>query len=128
MPSTRAKLSYLHIAPRKVRLVADLIRGMDADKAELQLRFSQKRAARPLLKLLQSVQANAKDDKQKKEGSSLYIKSITVDQGPAYKRFMPRARGRATLIKKITSHVRIEVEQKQSKNEPKDGESAQKRK
>ena len=128
MPSTRAKLSYLHIAPRKVRLVADLIRGMDADKAELQLRFSQKRAARPLLKLLQSVRANTKDDKQKKEGSSLYIKSITVDQGPAYKRFMPRARGRATLIKKITSHVRIEVEQKQSKNEPKDGESAQKRK
>ena len=128
MPSTRAKLSYLHIAPRKVRLVADLIRGMDADKAELQLRFSQKRAARPLLKLLQSVQANAKDDKQKKEGSSLYIKSITVDQGPAYKRFMPRARGRATLIKKITSHVRMEVEQRQFKTEPKDGKAAQKRK
>ncbi len=100
-----AKLSYLHIAPRKVRLVADMIRSMDADKAEFQLRASSKRASHAILKLLQSARANASHNSKVAEGTPLYIKTITVDSGPAYKRFHPQSRGRAARIKKFTSHV-----------------------
>src|SRR5487761_381067 len=102
-----AKLSYLHIAPRKVRLVADMIRSKDADKAESQLRFSRKRASEALLKLLQSARANAAHNHKVAEGTPLFIKSIMVDSGPAYKRFHPQSRGRAARIKKFTSHVTI---------------------
>lgn len=107
-----AKLSYLHIAPRKVRLVADMIRLMDADKAEFQLRFSRKRASEEILKLLHSARANAMHNSKIAEGTPLYIKSITVDSGPAYKRFHPQSRGRAARIKKFTSHVIIELAQR----------------
>ena len=109
----KAKLSYLHIAPRKVRLVADLIRGESVAKAETQLQFLRKRAALPMLKLLRSAVANKKHaDKKEADTRRLFVKSIRVDQGPAYKRFQPQPRGRAALIKKITSHVTLEIEER----------------
>ena len=98
----KAKLSYLRIAPRKVRLVADLVRGKDIEVASEQLQVLSKRAALPILKLIRSAVSSAGEGR-------FYIKTITVDQGPVYKRFRPRARGRAGLIKKITSHINLEI-------------------
>lgn len=98
-----AKLKYLHMAPRKVRSVADLIRGKNIVEAETQLIYSRRRAAKPLLKLLYSAINNAVNQKLDRE--SLYISSITVDQGPMLKRWLPRAMGRATPIQKKMSHV-----------------------
>lgn len=105
-----AKLRYLNIAPRKVRLMADLIRGKSAVEAETILKFAVKRANEPLLKLLKSAVANAKNNFQLQE-SNLYISKILVDEGPKYKRFMPRARGQAYEIQKKTSHITIVLDE-----------------
>jgi large subunit ribosomal protein L22 len=106
-----AKLKYLRISPRKVRLVANLIRGMDAEEAKTQLKFLPKRAAGPILKLLNSAVANAEHDFNLSK-ENLYISKITVDAGPSLKRWMPRAMGRATPIMKRTSHVTIVLEER----------------
>ena len=113
MPVT-AKLRYLRIAPRKVRLVADLIRGKTAEEAQDILSFATKRAARPLLKLLNSAIASAVHDFHL-EKSNLYISKILVNEGPKLKRWRARARGQAFEIQKKTSHVTIvlkEIEKK----------------
>lgn len=109
-----AKLSYLHIAPRKVRLLANLIRGKRFVQAEEELLLANKRAASPLLKLLRSAGASAKSSGEESV-ANLYVKMIRVDQGPAYKRSLPRSRGRTSLLKKITSHVHIELGHKEEK-------------
>src|SRR4030066_233417 len=96
-----AKLRYLNIAPRKVRLVADLIRGKSAEEAQAILNFTVKRATKPLEKLLKSALANAKNNFQL-ETSNLHISKILVDEGPKLKRYMPRARGQAYEIQKKT--------------------------
>jgi large subunit ribosomal protein L22 len=103
MPVT-AKLRYLRIAPRKVKLVANLIRGKSVEEAQTILLFTVKKAALPLLKLLKQALANAKNNFALEE-KNLYISKITVDEGPKYKRWMPRARGQASEIQKKTSHV-----------------------
>lgn len=111
------KLNYLRIAPRKVRLVADLIRGKTVEEAQTILNFTVKKSAKDLLKLLESAIANAKNNFQLEE-SNLYISKILVDEGPKYKRWMPRARGQASEIQKKTSHVTIildEIEKKPKK-------------
>jgi len=105
-----AKLHYLRMSPRKVRLVADVVRGRAVESALAQLRFFDKRAADPILKLLKSALANAKNNFSKTEG--LYIKTIVVDQGPTYERFRPRARGTAGPIHKKTSHVTIILDER----------------
>lgn len=105
-----AKLRHLRIAPRKVRLVADLIRGKSIEEAQTILNFTIKKAAAPLFKLLKSAIANAKNNFQLEE-SNLYISKITVDEGQKYKRWMPRARGQASEIQKKTSHITLVLEQ-----------------
>jgi len=105
MPVT-AKLQYLRIAPRKVRLVADLIRGKRIEEAQTILGFTTKRASQPLNKLLNQAIANAKNNFQM-DPANLYISRITVDEGPKYKRWQPRARGQAYEIQKKTSHIII---------------------
>jgi len=105
MPVT-AKLRYLRIAPRKVRLVADLIRGKKVEEAQTLLNFTTKKAASPLLKLLKSALASAIHNFQLEE-ANLYVSKILVDEGPKYKRFFPRARGQVSEIQKKTSHVTI---------------------
>ena len=100
----QATLRYLRIAPRKVRLVADLIRGKKVLEAKTILKFTVKGAVQPILKLLNSAVANAKD---KEAPDNLYISKITVNEGPKNKRWMPRARGQAYEIQKKTSHVTI---------------------
>lgn len=107
----RAKLKYLRIAPRKVRLVADLIRGKKIKEAQMLLDFSPKKATRPLRKLLDSAVANAKNNFRLEE-EDLHISKIRVDEGPKLKRWRPRARGRANEIQKKTSHITLVLEGK----------------
>ncbi len=102
-----SKLQYLRIAPRKVRLVADLVRGKTVEQARTLLQFTVKRGAEPMLKLLNSAIANAKDS----EASNLYISQIFVDGGPINKRWRARSRGMAARIQKKTSHVTIELDE-----------------
>ncbi|TSC74782.1 MAG: large subunit ribosomal protein L22 [Parcubacteria group bacterium Gr01-1014_30] len=99
-----AKLRYLRIAPRKVRLVVDLIRGRSVREAKDVLSWTVKKSSPVLLKLLNSAVASAKNQYQLEE-SDLYISKVTVDEGPKLKRFFPRARGSAYQIQKKTSHV-----------------------
>ena len=102
-------MRYLRIAPRKVRQVADLIRGKSVKEAEAILEFTRKRASLPLLKLLRSAKANIShnlgDDPE-----NYYIAKIAVDEGPKLKRYRPRARGQAFEIQKKTSHITLSLE------------------
>ena len=103
---TTAKLRHLRQSPRKVRLVADLIRGLEVGHALDELKFVKKRSTAPLIKLINSAVANAEHNhKLKKE--NLFIKEIRVDQGPILKRWRPRAFGRAGAIQKKTSHISL---------------------
>ena len=104
MKTQTARLKYLHIAPRKVRLVASSLRGLSVNEAEAQLLISPKRSSEPIIKLLRSAVANAKHNNQL-NADTLFIKEIRVDQGPMLKRFLPRAMGRATPLQKKSSHV-----------------------
>jgi len=108
--SVTAKLSYLRIAPRKVRIVADLVRRKSAEEAQTILNFTTKKAAPILLKLLKQAVTNAKTSFQLDE-KNLYISKILVDEGPKYKRWRPRARGMASPIKKRTSHITIVLDE-----------------
>lgn len=105
-----AKLRHLRIAPRKVRLVADLIRGKGVEEALEILQFTEKKSSEPLAKLVKSAVANA-DEKPGVNVDKLFISKITVDGGPTIKRFRPRAMGRATPILKRTSHIFVGLEQ-----------------
>jgi large subunit ribosomal protein L22 len=102
-----AKLQNLKITARKVRLVADLIRRKPVVEAEAILRFTTKKASLPLLKLLQSAVANAKNAKIETDG--LVILKIMVNEGAMQERVFPRSRGRADRIQKKTSHILIEL-------------------
>lgn len=103
-PAVRAKAKYVRTAPRKVRLVADQVRGMQIDDARSLLRFSPRGAAEDLAKLLESAAANAENNHDL-IAEDLLISEITVDEGPTLRRFRPRALGRATRINKRTSHI-----------------------
>ncbi|MGA1861787.1 50S ribosomal protein L22 [Deferribacter thermophilus] len=98
---------YFRISPRKARAVADLVRGKNVEEAMAILKFTNKKAAGMIAKVLKSAMANAEENHGVKDVSKLYIKEIRVDGGPTWKRYMPRAYGRATLIRKRTSHITI---------------------
>jgi large subunit ribosomal protein L22 len=107
----RARLRFVRMAPRKARLVADLIRGKRSEDALNILTFTKKAAAKILIKLLKSAIANATQKKKTIDIDRLFVKKITVDQGPTMKRFQPRALGRATMIRKRTSHITIVLDE-----------------
>lgn len=109
-----ASLRDLRVTARKTRLVADLIRGKDVEEAENILKFTVRRPAKPLLKLLQSAKANAVNNHDMFE-DALYVKAIEVNEGPTLKRYLPRARGRADLLRKRTSNVAITLEERSGK-------------
>lgn len=115
MRTQTAKLKYLKISPRKVRLVADLMRGLSANEAEARLSLLPNRAAEPLLKLLRSAMADAERN-QKINPEKLWLKEIRVDQGPRMKRWRTRARGSSSLIEKKSSHIFLVLEE--SEKEP----------
>jgi len=102
----RAVAKYIRISPKKIRLVADLIRDMSLNKAIETLSFLPHRAARPLLKVINSAIANAENNFGLKK-EYLQIKSLIVNQGPALKRWTPKARGVATPIKRRSSHITV---------------------
>ncbi len=105
MPQVTAKLSNYRQSPRKVRLVADLVRGKKVGDALAELQFLVKRAGDPVRKLIESAVANAEHLNIGKD--NLFITEIRIDKGVVLHRSMPRARGRAFPIKKRTSHVLV---------------------
>ncbi len=103
----KASAKYVRIAPRKVRRSIDMIRGRHVEDARRVLRFSQLGPNPIVLKVLNSAVANAEQRNAIPE--NLYVAGAWVDEGPTLKRFRPRAYGRATRIRKRTSHVTVEV-------------------
>lgn len=102
-----ARLNNVPTSPRKMRLVADLVRGMEVDKAMYALQFTKKEAAKRLYKLLLSALANWKEKNEgaRMEENQLYIKEIKVDSGRMLKRVQPAPQGRAHRIRKRSNHV-----------------------
>ena len=108
----KAHARYIHVSPRKLRLVADLVRQHPVEAALEQLRFSSKNAAIPLAKAINSAVANAVHNfNMNKE--TLFVKAITVDGGPVMKTYAPRAQGRAFVERKRTSHISVTLESRQ---------------
>lgn len=112
MEST-ALLKFARISPRKVRLVADAVRGKDVSEALEVLKFTRKRSAPIINRLIWSAVNNAKVKKSSIDPDQLYVKFITVDGGPTLRRWRPRAHGRATRIRKRTSHIRVVLDERE---------------
>jgi large subunit ribosomal protein L22 len=104
----RAVHRFARISARKVRPLADLIRGKYADEALDLLRYQPQRGARLLEKVLKSALGNAEDQRATVEG--LIVSDVRIDGGPMFKRVRPRARGMAFTIKKRTSHIQVELD------------------
>ncbi len=105
-----ATARYIRISSRKVKIVIDLIRGKKVNEALAILEFTPKAATEPVLKLLNSAIANAENNMDIPR-DQLYVAEIFANQGPTLKRFRPRAQGRATHIRKRTSHITIILDQ-----------------
>ena len=105
----RAKSKYLRQSPYKVRLVLNLIRGLEVNEALHILSFTKRKAAEEIKQVLESAIANA-ESSMGLSSSDLFISKAIADEGPTLKRFRPRARGRAGRINKRTSHLTIELE------------------
>ncbi|MCS6858713.1 MAG: 50S ribosomal protein L22 [Abditibacteriales bacterium] len=108
----RAVLRHVRMSPFKVRRVANLVRGKSVDEAQRILAVSPQRASGVLAKVIKSAAANAETNEQL-DRESLYITAIYVDEGPTWKRFLPRARGRADRILKRTSHITVVVDERE---------------
>lgn len=106
-----ASLKNLRTSPRKVRLVTDSIVGMNASAALVQLKHVVKKTSEPVEKLLLSALANAENNFGL-DRENMYVSSMMVGEGPRLKRWLPRAQGRATLILKRTSHIKLELEER----------------
>ncbi len=104
----RAQAKYVRQQPNKVRRVLDLVRGLPVEEARHVLDFTQRRAAQPIRKVLNSAVANAEHN-HALDADELMVAEAYADEGPTLKRWQPRARGRATRIRKRTSHITIVV-------------------
>jgi ribosomal protein L22 len=102
----RASSRYVRVAPRKARLVADQVRGLNIDRARALLQFSPRGAARDIGKLIESAASNAENNHDL-VADEMRVVEITVDEGPTLRRYRPRALGRATPINKRTSHIAV---------------------
>jgi large subunit ribosomal protein L22 len=109
--TAKAGIKMIRISTRKMRVVADEVRGKDVQKAIDLLTFCKKNAARPLLKLIRAAVANA-DQKGGMDLDNLFIQELLVDKGPTMRRWMPRARGMATPILKRTSKVKMTLDER----------------
>ena len=110
-----AKLNNCPTSPRKMRLIADLIRGMDADKALAELKLNPKEASGRMEKLLLSALANweAKNEGKRMDEANLYVSEVRVDSGRMLKRIQPASQGRAHRIRKRSNHVTLVVDSRQ---------------
>jgi large subunit ribosomal protein L22 len=102
----KANAKYIRMSPKKVRLVAGLIRGLDVKRALDQLAFSGKKAALPVVKLIKSAVANAEHNYELAK-DNLFVKEIRIDEAPMLHRWTAKAHGRATTIRKRNSHINI---------------------
>lgn len=123
MKEARAVGNYLRIAPRKARLVVDLIRGCSVNDAMNALAMCRKRGVRPVRKILVSAIANAAG---KEKPVAMVVKEAYVDEGPTLKRYMPRAMGRATKILKRTSRITIVLREQEPAEKPVKAKAKQK--
>lgn len=110
----KAEKKYIRTSPRKIRLVADMIRDLSLSEAIVALTHVRKRAAKPMLKTLKQAQANAVNNLNLSK-DSLSIHSIEVNEGATYKRWNPVSRGRAHSILKRTSHIKVILSSKEPK-------------
>ena len=106
----KAVARFIRISPQKARLVADVVRGLEADKAITTLRFMPKKGAQLIRKVIESAVANASQSPEI-DVDTLYIKKIFIDGGPMLKRIRPRAMGRANRILKRTSHITVVLDE-----------------
>jgi large subunit ribosomal protein L22 len=110
-PQVAASANALRIAPRKMRLVTNMVRGMRASDAITQLQFTNKKGAPYLAKLIRSAIANAENNMSLK-AADLFVKSITCNMGQTMRRYFPRARGSAFIIRRKTSQVNVILEER----------------
>ena len=113
----RAQAKYVRHSPYKVRRVLDLVRGLPVEEAEDMLRLSPRGATEPISKVLRSAVANAEHN-HALDADDLVVAEAYADEGPTLKRYRPRARGRATRIRKRTSHITIELESLKIEKKP----------
>jgi large subunit ribosomal protein L22 len=106
-----AKARFIRVSPRKARLVTDLVKGKKVEEALNILAFTKKAFAKTLTKVINSAVANAQQNNQM-DVDTLMVKRISVDGGPILKRYIPRAMGRATMVRKRTSHVTVVLDKK----------------
>lgn len=107
----KASLKFARIGTQKARCVADLVRGEDVGKALMKLTFSNRKPAKIIHKLILSAVATARQNPSV-DVDALFVKEILVDRGPHYKRQIPRAQGRASLIRKKSSHIQLVLEER----------------
>ena len=112
MPEAVATLRFARISPRKVKVVADLLRGKNVDEALATVKFTPKAASEILEKLLKSAIANAENNHNMTH-SKLYVAEIYANQGPTLKRIRPAAKGSAVRIRKRTSHITIKLKERE---------------
>lgn len=110
----KAQARYIRIAPRKARQVIDLIRGKGVGEAMAILRYTPKKASAIIMKVLRSAIANAENNYDM-DVHNLYVDRAWVDEGPTLRRFRPRAMGRATRIRKRTSHISVILKEKEDR-------------
>ncbi|WP_434797944.1 50S ribosomal protein L22 [Terrisporobacter vanillatitrophus] len=107
----KAIAKYVRVSPRKAGQICSLVRGKNVDEALAILKFTPRGAAADIAKVVKSAKANAENNHEM-NAENLYIESIVANQGPTIKRFMPRAQGRATMIRKRTSHIEVVIKEK----------------
>src|SRR3954466_6872807 len=112
MATFKASHRYARFAPRKARLIMDLVRGRDVDDAISMLRFAKQRASGMVEKVIRSAVANANERDVAPRGT-LFVAKAWVDPGPIIKRFQPKDRGKAYPIKKRTSHLVVELDERE---------------
>lgn len=108
---SKAVARYIRIAPRKLRVVSALVRGKKVEDALNILKFTPRAGAKAVWKVVNSALANA-TEKGNVNVDTLVVQKITVDEGPTLKRYLPRAMGRATRVRKKSSHIWVELEQR----------------
>jgi large subunit ribosomal protein L22 len=114
MMEARATARYVRVSPRKIRQLVDEVRGTDVGRALDMLDYASRPVAKTVSKLIRSAVANAVNMEGRVEVDDLYVKELTVGDGPRLKRWVPRARGRATPIIKRSSHITVVVAERKS--------------
>ncbi len=108
----KATAKYVRVSPRKAGQLCGVVRGKNVDEALAILKFTPRESAFLISKVIESAKANAENNHEM-DVEKLYIDSIVANQGPTIKRFMPRAMGRATMIRKRTSHIEVVLKERQ---------------